>query len=251
MCGGVIHAPCINNSDHPNCIRGKNIYLGFGYLKNLEALTISRILTERQLHGPFRSFEDFLDRVPISIEQITILIRINTFRFTNIPKNELMWQMMFKLNKTKKVAGQKMLFRPEQRNFTIPKLECSWLEEAYDQMELLGFPLCDYFDLVDEELKSDLKTADLPSYKDKNVLIYGILVNTRFHRTCKGEKMRFSTFTDLEGEFFDAVHFSNVVDKFPIWGQGVYACYGKVTEEFDFYSLDIIWSKKTPLKPDP
>lgn len=251
MCGGVIHAPCINNSDHPNCIRGKNIYLGFGYLKNLEALTISRILTERQLHGPFRSFEDFLDRVPISIEQITILIRINAFRFTNIPKNEIMWQMMFKLNKTKKVAGQKMLFRPEQRNFTIPKLECSWLEEAYDQMELLGFPLCDYFNLVDEELKSDLKTADLPSYKDKNVLIYGILVNTRFHSTSKGEKMRFSTFTDLEGEFFDAVHFSNVVDKFPIWGQGVYACYGKVTEEFDFYSLDIIWSKKTPLKPDP
>ena len=93
--------------------------------------------------------------------------------------------------------------------------------------------------------------ADLPSYKDKNILIYGILVNTRFHSTSKGEKMRFSTFTDLEGEFFDAVHFSNVVDKFPIWGQGVYACYGKVTEEFDFYSLDIIWSKKTPLKPDP
>jgi DNA polymerase-3 subunit alpha len=42
-----------------------------------------------------------------------------------------------------------------------------------------------------------------------------------------------------------------VVDKFPIHGIGVYACYGKVTEEFDFCSLDIIWSKKMALKPDP
>lgn len=251
MCGGNIHAPCINNSDHPNVIKGKDIYLGFGYLKNLEALTIGRILTERQLNGFFTSFNDFIDRVTISIEQIKTLIRIDAFRFTGIPKTELMWHALFKLNMVKPSTKQATLFKPRHRTFEIPVLQSSFIEEAYDQMELLGFPLCNYFDLVDEELKSNLTAKNLKLYKNKEVLIYGALVNTRFHSTSQGKKMRFSTFTDLEGEFFDAVHFTHVVDKYPIHGEGVYACYGKVSEEYDFYSLDIIWTKKMSIKPDP
>ena len=118
-------------------------------------------------------------------------------------------------------------------------------------MELLGFPLCDYFDLVDEPIKSDTKAKDMVNNINKPILIYGLLVNTRFHKSSQGKLMRFSSFTDLDGEYFDAVHFTKVVDKYPIYGTGVYACYGKVTEEFDFCSIDIIWSKKLQLKPDP
>lgn len=59
------------------------------------------------------------------------------------------------------------------------------------------------------------------------------------------------TVHDFGGEYFDAVHFTDVVDKYPIHGRRVYACYGNVTEEFGHYSLNIIWSKKMPLKPDP
>ena len=251
MCGGIIHAPCINTSDHPNIIIGKNIYLGFGYLNSLEKLTIRRILSERQLFGRFKSLDDFIDRVAISIEQLTILIRIDAFRFTKKPKCELLWQAIFKLNKQKNKTNQPKMFKTEHKHFNIPKLDSNWLENAYDEMELLGFPLVDYFGLVNEPIKSKLKAKDMKNHVNQPVLLYGLLVNTRYHKTSQGKLMRFSTFVDLDGEYFDAVHFTKVVDKYPIYGLGVYACYGKVTEEFDFCSLDIIWSKKLTLKPDP
>ena len=63
--------------------------------------------------------------------------------------------------------------------------------------------------------------------------------------------MRLSTFIDSEGQYFDTVHFTDVVDKYPLRGRGVYACYGKVTEEFGHFSMTVIWSKKMRLKPDP
>ena len=251
MWGGHIHAPCINLSDHHTTIKGKDIYLGYGYLKNLEHLVIQRILTERKLNGIFDSFDDFINRVVISIEQLSILIRIGAFRFTGFAKNELHWQAIFKINALKKRHGHSSLFQPKHKNFRLPALTHSWLEEAYDQMELLGFPLYSYFDLISENILSNLKAKDMENYQNKEILLYGILVNTRFNTTKNNTNMRFSTFVDHHGNYFDVVHFTNVVDKYPIHGIGVYACYGKITEEFGHHSLEAIWTKKMALKADP
>lgn len=251
MCGGIIHAPCINNSDHANCIQGKNIYLGFGYLKNLEKLLVQRLLTERQLYGKFKSLDDFIDRVAVSIEQLTILIRIDAFRFTNQSKPKLLWQATFKLNALGKRSVHPQLFKPKHRKFPLPIFNQGWLEDAYDEMELLGFPLCNYFDLISEEMKSQWLAQDMPKFKGKKMLLYGILVNSRFHKTSQGKRMRLSTFIDIKGDYFDAVHFPKAVDKYPIHGRGVYACYGTITEEFGHYSMSVLQSKKMPLKTDP
>ncbi|MDP5231081.1 MAG: DNA polymerase III subunit alpha [Cellulophaga sp.] len=251
MWGGKIHSPCINKSDHHNTIKGTDIYLGFGYLKNVENLVVQRILTERQLYGTFGSFDDFIDRVVISIEQLSILIRIGAFRFTGLEKNELHWQAIFKINALKRRSGNPTLFQPKHKNFELPKLVHNWLEDAYDQMELLGFPLYSYFDLISEKLLSTTKAKDMPLHQNKEILLYGILVNTRFNTTKDHKNMRFSTFIDQEGDYFDVVHFTKVVDKYPIHGIGVYACYGRVTEEFGHFSLDAIWTNKIALKVDP
>ena len=251
MCGGLVHPPCINNSNHPNIIKGKDIYLGFGYLKSLESLTIKRFLTERNFNGPFKSLDDFIDRVTISIEQMTILIRIDAFRFTNRSKTELLWESIFKLNVNKQGTTQARLFKTNHRKFNLPSLKTTFIEEAYDQIELLGFPLCSYFYLIDEVCQENIKASELNRYINQNVLLYGVLVNTRFHKASNGKLIRFYTFVDRAGYYFDTVHFTKVVDKYPIHGISVYECYGKVTEEFDFCSLDIIWTKKLSLKPDP
>ncbi|WP_163517951.1 DNA polymerase III subunit alpha [Gelidibacter japonicus] len=251
MCGARVHPPCINTSDHPNIIQGTDIYLGFGHLKSLEAMTIKRLLTERQLHGLFSSLDDFIDRVVISIEQLTILIRIDAFRFTKQSKTELLWQSIFKLNANKHATKQSRLFKTNHRQFNLPTLTTSYIEEAYDQMELLGFPLCSYFDLVDEVFKNSIMATQMSQHINQAVLLYGVLVNTRFHIASNGKHMRFCTFVDKEGNYFDTVHFTQVVDLYPIHGVGVYECYGTVTEEFDFCSIDIIWSRKVSLKPDP
>ena len=90
MHDAIIELPCVNSSDHANTVNGKTIYLGFGYLKNLEHLVVQKILSERQINGLYLSFTDFLDRIVISIEQLTILIKIDAFRFTRKQKPELL-----------------------------------------------------------------------------------------------------------------------------------------------------------------
>ncbi len=69
-CGGNVHPPCINHSDHPKVIYGKDIYLGLGYIKDLERKTMQQILENNQFFGQFKSLDEFIDRVEISIEQL-------------------------------------------------------------------------------------------------------------------------------------------------------------------------------------
>lgn len=251
MQGANIKLPCINHSDHANSVAGKDIYLGFGYLKNLEKLVIQRILTERQLYGHYSSLEDFIDRVSISIEQLSILIRIDAFRFTQKSKTELLWQAMFKLNASRSTNKQPKLFKPVHKHFDLPALEVCDVENAYDEMELLGFPLCGYFDLVDEVLENDITANEMGHYVNKEVIMYGNLVNTRYNKTAQGKLMRLSTFVDKHGKYFDAVHFTNVVHQYPIHGLGIYKCLGVITEKFGFCSMIISKSRKVRIKPNP
>lgn len=249
--GATLCLPCINHSDHPYRLIADSIYLGFGTVKSLEYYTIQRVLSERQLNGDYKSLDDFIDRVSISIEQLTLLIRIDAFRFTDQTKTELLWKAIFKLNANGAKSSQAKLFKTQHRDFDLPKLNTNWIENAYDEMELLGFPMCDYFNLVGEELKNGVVANAMKNHINEDVLIYGSLVTTRFNKTQHGKLMRLSTFVDKKGDYFDAVHFTNVVEKYPINGLGVYACYGKITDRFDFYSMNIVWSKKMGIVLDP
>ena len=251
MNGGTIHPPCINRSENVCNIKGRDIFLGFGPIKDLESAVVERLLAERLANGPFVSLDDFMDRVPTGIEQLTILVRVGAFRFTGMSKAALLWRAIFKIKMggTRPIAPK--LFISDPIEIKLPELRSGWLEDAYDQMELLGFPLCNYFDLMDEELQSDLKAADMADHVGGPILIYGLLVHTKFKKTKHGKKVRLSTFIDLDGHYFDMVHFPDVVDKYPIHGIGIYSCLGKVTEEFGHCSIQAIRTRKIAVKPDP
>lgn len=252
MCGANIELPCINQSDHANNVKGKTIFLGFGYLKSLEQLVIQRILNERQLVGDFSSLDDFLERVRISIEQLSILIRMDAFRFTNKAKTTLLWEATFKLNASKnKKNKQAELFRIQQKQYQIPQLHSNWIENFYDEIELLGFTIQNYFSLAIDKLHPHIKAKEMSQFSNQNVLLYGQLVTTRFNKTAQGKLMRLSTFIDADGNYFDAVHFTNVVHQYPVNGMGIYACYGKITNRFGFCSMNIIKSKKMSIATDP
>ena len=92
MCGAIIHAPCVNRSTYLTTIYGDDIFIGLVHIQNLEQNVASRIVDERISNGPYRSLEDFVQRIDISKEQLEILIRINAFRFTRMNKYELMWE---------------------------------------------------------------------------------------------------------------------------------------------------------------
>ncbi|NJB36349.1 DNA polymerase III subunit alpha [Croceivirga sp. JEA036] len=250
MLGATIHPPCVNQSIAANVIYGTHIYLGFMYLRDLEERVMQRIVNERVAQGRFLSLEDFIDRVPIAMEQLSILIRIDAFRFTGINKHELLWKAHFALAKGKRVEHPK-LFKPKQPKFQIPKLHTTDLETAFEQWELLGFPLCNPFALLAEPAKNSNGQQHLQAYLNKHIDIYGYLVTVKNTKTHTGKRMHFATLLDCYGEVFDTVLFPPVAAKYSFRGKGIYRFYGKVVSEFGFLSVEVIKMQKQDYVSDP
>ncbi|XLS29661.1 DNA polymerase III subunit alpha [Flavobacteriaceae bacterium M23B6Z8] len=251
MLGATIERPCINNSFSANSIKGTVIYLGFGYLKELEERVMERILKNRKENGSFLSLEDFIERIVISAEQISILIRIDAFRFTGIGKYELLWQAHSRLAIQNRKQRYPRLFQPPQRTFKIPALETTRLEGAFDEIELLGFPLCSPFELLQEPPKTTTGAKDLEKYCNRYIDIYGYMVTVKNTSTHTGKRMHFATLVDQYGVVFDTVLFPQVAQKYFFRGKGIYRFYGKVVEEFGFLSIEVLKMRKEAYIQDP
>jgi len=252
MDGATVHAPCINTSDYPTMISGKDIYLGLMHLSGLETDSAMEILEDRDTNGPFESLDDFLDRMSgLGLEQLSILIRIDAFRFTGLSKRALLWHAHLKADRVKPLLGTASLFRVPHKQFQLPALLSDAFEDAFDQFELLGFPLCSPFYLLDEAMDNDFVARDLERFNSKQITLYGYLVTVKDTATSKGERMGFGTFTDREGCFFDSVHFPDTAKNFPFRGRGVYAVTGRVAEEFGFYSIEVSALHKLKTIEDP
>lgn len=249
--GANVLPPCINKSDALTTIYDKDIYLGFALLHELESNSIHRILSERIQNGIFQSFDNFVERVAISVEQVSILIRIDAFRFTGINKRELLWKAHAKLGKKIEITDQQRLFMPQSKNFKLPSLSLSRYEDAFDQIELLGFSLYSPFMILQKRPQNKLMAKDLELHLGRVITIWGYLVTIKPTSTIKKERMNFGTFLDQEGHFFDTTHFPNVAKAYPFRGKGVYEVTGKVVEEFGFYSIEVITMVKEPMIEDP
>jgi len=251
MHGAIIHPPDINKSNYEARIEGNHIYLGFILLHSFESLNAKKIVLERTKNGSYLDLDDFIARVPISIEQTSILIKINAFKFTGRNKRELLWEAYMKINKVSLVEHVTTLFKSEKIIYKTPQLSCSKYEDAFDEIEYLGFPLCNPFDLITNKIKHSVFAKDLLNYIHKTICIYGYYVTVKNTSTHKGDYMYFGTFLDKKGDYIDTVHFPPVAKKYPFRGKGVYQLTGKVMEEFDCVSIEISSMKKLDIIQDP
>ncbi|MBO6605550.1 DNA polymerase III subunit alpha [Psychroserpens sp.] len=251
MHGGRIEPPCVNTSYTQAIIKGKTIFLGFMFLQAFESKTTKRIVEERTKNGPFESLDDFIERVPISVEQITILIKINAFRFTNINKRELLWEAHLKISKTVVEDHIMTLFKTERINYQTPKLSSTALENAFDEIELLSFPLCNPFHLLQTQSTNSMRAKQLTNFEYKTITIEGYLVATKNTKTANRKHMFFGTFLDYDGDFIDTVHFPPVAAKYPFRGNGIYTIKGKVMIEFDCVTIEVSEMQRAAIIEDP
>ncbi len=251
-CGANINLPCVNHSAYKTCIYDKDIYIGLIHIANLEQKTAEIIIHEREKNGHYESFEDFIRRVPAGIEQLVTLIRLNAFRFTGKTKKQLLWEAHMLTGQSKKEPEMPQLFEDKSREFVLPELEQTQLEDAYDEVELLGFPVSlSAFDMLKTTFRGNVFARDLLTYRNKKIKILGNLVTIKYVQTVKGEWMHFGCFIDIYGDFFDSVHFPDSLKKFPFRGNGIYLLLGKVVEEFGFPSIEVEKMAKMPFKKDP
>ena len=251
MNGGIIHPPTINKSYYHNYIEGNNIYLGFIMLQSFEVKNASKIVAERTKNGAFLNLDDFIDRVAISLEQISILIKVNAFKFTGRNKRELLWEAHMKVNKVCLEEHIVTLFKSEKVTYKTPELISSNLEDAFDELQYIGFPLSSPFRLLTKPINQQLFAADLLKFVNKTVTVYGYYVTVKRTSTSKGDLMYFGTFIDSKGDHIDTVHFPPSAKKYPIKGRGIYKIIGKVTAEFDCVSIEVDMLEKLAIMQDP
>jgi len=255
MEGATIEEPCINRGSNGCLLEGTTLILGMGMIKSIDDKTVVALVCEREENGPFTSLNDFVFRTGIALEQASLLIRANALRFTGKDKKQLLWEVHFLLGHRPKQSLTKNLFQPEVKQYHLPALHTALFEDAFDQMELFGFPLCNPFHLIGPSLSADvmstptsLQTAHMIG---QEVRIYGYVVTAKPTRTIKGERMYFGTFTDRDGQWIDTVHFPDIAAKYPFRGRGVYGITGKVVEEFGCITIEVSRMEKCATIEDP
>lgn len=248
MNGAQIEAPCVNNSDHYTCINGTTIYVGFIHIKTLEAKVAQQIGQERRKNGPFKSLNHFLRRMDPGLEQIRVLIRVGAFRFTGKTKQKLLWEAMLFYSEAKvRMPSTIDLFDTEPKEYPLPHFEANEIEDSFDEMELIGFPLRDPFRLLPGKDYGDTAASELSMKLGNEVSIVGYLVTTKDTRTRGGAMMHFGTFYDSRGDIFDTVHFPGSSKQYPFRGRGFYRMKGKVMEDHGVLTIEVSNMEKIPM----
>jgi DNA polymerase-3 subunit alpha len=248
--GATIQLPCVNKSTYTTTIYGTDIYLGFIHILSIEEKLAKSIEEVRNSGGPFSDLSDFVDRVCPGLEQVILLIRTGALRFTGKKKAVLLWEAHMMMNRNKHESIRPLFSQPVRR-FTLPDLVHGSLDDAYDEIELIGFPVtASWFDMLETSFRGEIRSRDMIKHVGKKVRMVGHLVTIKYIKTIKKDWMNFGCFIDHEGDFFDTTHFSQSLKNYPFKGGGTYLILGKIVEEFGFPSLEVEKLAKLPVQPD-
>jgi DNA polymerase-3 subunit alpha len=254
--GAHVEPPCVQNGGWNYRLRGTSLFVGFFQISGVDEKFCQSIEKERDKGDLFTSLIDFIDRMqspqkPIPLESLLLLIRIGAFRFTHEPQRALLWEAHRLLGHRVPPPQSESLFSPNRTPVKLPVLEMPPLEQAYEEWELLGFPLCNPMDLLAEPLGTWISPQHWPQWVGKKIRVVGQTVSVKDTRTAQGQWMKFGTFEAPDGRVFDTVHFPPVVQRHPFRGGGLYELEGVVSEEFDYCCLDVQSMRKLAVLEDP
>jgi len=251
MSGATIHNPCINKSFYQTTVYGKEVYLGFMLLHHLNNDFIQKIVSERALNGTFKSIENFINRVSSGLESVQTLIFIGAFRCTGKTKSQLIIEARMILTHHKFEIKGSLLIEEPAKEYKFPITKRSLLEDAFDEIELLGFSVsCSPFDLLQTNYKSSVVAKNLNNYLKQEVKLLAYLVSIKQVPTKMG-MMFFGTWIDVNGDYFDTAHFPKSLINYSFKGGGCYLLLGTVEVDYHFPTITISKMAKMPFKPDP
>ncbi|MEA1848928.1 DNA polymerase III subunit alpha [Chryseobacterium sp. MHB01] len=251
MSGATIHNPCVNLSEFQTTVYDTKVYLGLMHIEKLEGRIAQMIPEEREDHGNFTSLENFVKRIPIGIETLQILIFIGAFRFTGKQKHELLIEARFLMAGNRPDNRQLTLLEEPKKEYQLPSIERDPFEDAFDEIEILGFPVSfSPFDLLQTKYRGNVMAKDLNKFHKQQVKMLAYLIS-RKHVPTKRGAMFFGTWIDSEGEYFDTAHFPNCLEEYPFQGGGCYLLLGTVEVDFHFPTITIHKMAKMPFIPDP
>ena len=250
MAGATVHNPCVNNSEYTTTVDGKEVYLGFQHLLGINTAVALNIVSERENNGNYQSLDDFINRIPIGLENIKILIFIGAFKFTNKTKNQLLILASLRYNSPIPPTDLLLLKEPT-KEFVLPKLDRDPLEDVFDEIELLSFPVSyTPFELLQTKFRGDVMAKQMIHHHKKQVRLLAYLISRKQVPTKRGT-MYFGTWIDVEGTYFDTTHFPDNLLQYPFEGGGCYLLLGTVEVDYHFPTITISKMARMPFVPDP
>ena len=247
--GATVHLPCVNNSQYLTNIRGTDVHAGLVHIKELEKNTAQKLLEERVRRGPYLNLLDFIERTAITLEQLNTLISIGAFRFTGKNKQQLLWDANFIQKKNRsQVPAHSSLFYETPKEFILPQLASDPVHNMYDEMEVLGFPLRNPFDLVNDDVSKYSLATSLVENFGNTITMLGYFITDKVVPIKNNQAMSFGTFIDAKLNWIDTVHFPDSLRQYPIQGKGFYRITGKVVEDFGCYSVEVTQMRKVGYK---
>lgn len=248
--GGIIKPPCINNSEHYTTIRGDDVYAGFIHIKGLKEKLVEKILEDRKTGGPYLHLQDFIERTNIGLEQLNTLVSIGAFRFTGKSKKQLLWEANFlQKHNQADLHNKQALFEEKPLEFKLPELTDVPLDDLYDEMEILGFPLSNPFAMVNDDPALYVSSKEMTKHAGKLISMLAYFIARKHVVTKHNDEMFFGTFVDSNLDWIDTVHFPDSAREYPLHTSGFYRITGKVTEDFGVFSLEVHKMKQVGYKP--
>ena len=239
--------PDINRSERAYIGVSKAVRVGFMQLKSLERKSVDLILKERQRGGAFISLDDFIERVPLDLSAISILIKagcMDTLE-ANKTRPQLLWRARLHINdRCDAPFGKTMSLFDEPQKVEAPDTgnynEATVLQH---EIQTLGFLLSKHpLALYNSKLENSdvIQAGTLKQHANKRVKVVGWFITGKVTSTKKQDLMEFLSFEDTTA-IFETIFFPKVFSKFVhmISHDRPYLLEGRVEQQFDAVTLSV------------
>ena len=253
--GLTILPPDINSSHWKYTGTGESVRMGLMQIKGLRIDYVEQILDKRTKSGPFRSFQDFLNRTKGEETQTRILVKAGCFDSIvgEVTRPGLLWRLY--AHQRGQGNGQRghqpglvlgstssALRLPFHESLALPiPPDYTPRQRIQHEIESFGFPISRHpLELYAEAFQgfNAVSAHNMKDWTGEAVTMIGWMITEKSVQTKHDEPMEFITFEDLTG-LYEATFFPKTYRQFGhlLTNQGPYILEGTVEEEFQTYSL--------------
>lgn len=227
--------PDLNHSDDPFTVEGESVRFGLGAVKNIGHGLIRSIVAKREEGGPFRSLEDFLQRMgegELNKRAVENLIKCGAMDCFGYHRSELLAvydSMMDNVSNSRKknLEGQMGLFamlEEQEQGVEIPipklaelnKADLMAMEKETTGIYLSGHPMDDYRQYLRNThvIPIGALMEENSSYGDDQIVsVAGIVQGVKMKTTRNNSTMAYVTVGD-DTASIEMLAFSNVLSQF-------------------------------------
>ncbi len=239
---------------------------GFMHLRSISQPSLVAVVEERARGGPYCNLLDFLRRVPVGRKETENLVLVGAFDGFGMSQPELLFLLdesygRLRPDRPDLFAGQGGGLGSAwgaEKGWGAkrpPLTDYSRMQKCMNEMRLLGYMLSgNVLDILDMHpaARDAVPAADLHLHAGKRVKVFGKPVTERMHRVAgSGKIMQFLTLED-KTECVDVILWPAVYDRFAdtLAGSGPFEIRGRVTGEWDAYSLEAEFVRAVDFSPN-